>query len=109
MMMMMVMIMMVMIMKMMKLFHMNYHPSQPSLDDPCPWQMFSWWFTFCKDTARYRLWHPRDHVSGRWSSGYSDTPPEERGPEHVIGQSHIVEVWLSMRYVKWDDAGGMRK
>jgi hypothetical protein len=33
-------------------------------------QMVSWWFGFCDDSDKYRLWHPRDHVEGRWSEGY---------------------------------------
>jgi hypothetical protein len=30
-------------------------------------EMIDWWFAWHgEDSARYRLWHPRDHISARW-------------------------------------------
>ena len=36
-------------------------------------QMFQWWFGWHgSDSRRYKLWHPRAHVSAQWSDGGGD-------------------------------------
>jgi hypothetical protein len=36
-------------------------------------QMWAWWFGWHgSDSRRYKLWHPRAHVSARWSDGGGD-------------------------------------
>jgi hypothetical protein len=36
-------------------------------------EMWTWWFGWHgSDSRRYKLWHPRAHVSARWSDGGTD-------------------------------------
>lgn len=48
--------------------------------------MWDWWFGWHGSEAqRYKLWHPRAHVSAAWADGRSDLP-------HYVGRtSHVVE------------------
>ena len=42
-------------------------------------RMWSWWFGWhgC-DTRRYKLWHPRAHLSAAWKDGDEDDPAIHR-------------------------------
>ena len=58
--------------------------------------MWDWWFGWhgSRD-SRYRLWHPRAHVSAQWADGINgdaaDADPR-RGRERYLGRtSHVVE------------------
>ena len=48
--------------------------------------MWDWWFTWHGSEAqRYKLWHPRAHISAKWADGRSDL-------NHYIGRtSQVVE------------------
>ena len=48
--------------------------------------MWDWWFAWHGSEAqRYKLWHPRAHISAQWEDGRSDL-------DHYIGRtSHVVE------------------
>ncbi len=45
---------------------------QTEMPDVTP-QMWDWWFGWHgSDSRRYKLWHPRAHMSARWSDGGGD-------------------------------------
>ena len=58
--------------------------------------MWDWWFGWHgSHDSRYRLWHPRAHVSAQWADGVNgaaaDADPR-RGRERYVGRtSHVVE------------------
>lgn len=41
-------------------------------------EMVHWWWLNMSDTRRYRLWHPRDHISAVW-----EVPPGEKGADPI--------------------------
>lgn len=47
--------------------------------------MWSWWFGWhgC-DSRRYKLWHPRAHVSAKWQDGADGRPPRYVGRTSLI-------------------------
>lgn len=50
-------------------------------------QMWDWWFGWHgADPRRYKLWHPRAHVSARWQDGRDDVA--------YIGRTSLVEEYL---------------
>ncbi len=55
--------------------------------------MWSWWFGWhgC-DSRRYKLWHPRAHVSARWSDG-----DEEGG---YVGRTSLIREYIGSGYSK---------
>lgn len=59
-------------------------------------RMWDWWFGWHgSHDSRYRLWHPRAHVSAQWADGLNgdaaDADPR-RGRERYVGRtSHVVE------------------
>jgi len=49
----------------------------------CKGKMVDWWFGYLRDTATYKMWDPKDHISLKWD--------EHWRPGHYIGSSHTVE------------------
>jgi len=49
-------------------------------------KMIDWWFGYPGDTAKYKRWHPEDHIIGEWDEHWS--------PGHYIGASHLVHEYL---------------
>lgn len=58
----------------------------------CKGKMVDWWFGWCGNTERYKLWHPRDHVAGNWDELWK--------PGHYIGASHLVEEYVGKVLMK---------
>ncbi|OAN36097.1 DAPG hydrolase family protein [Mycolicibacterium iranicum] len=57
-------------------------------------QMWDWWFGWHgSDSRRYKLWHPRAHVSARWEDGAD-------ADDHYVGRSSIIEEYLGSSYAK---------
>ena len=55
--------------------------------------MWNWWFGWHgSDSRRYKLWHPRAHVSARWADGDGDG--------HWVGRTSLVEEYLGSSYTK---------
>lgn len=51
-----------------------------------------WWFAWhSADAARYRLWHPRAHVSARWADGRGTLGA---GRAAYVGRTSIVDEYL---------------
>ncbi|WNG82289.1 hypothetical protein C6A86_000805 [Mycobacterium sp. ITM-2016-00316] len=56
-------------------------------------QMWSWWFGWHgSDSRRYKLWHPRAHVSARWLDGDTDV--------RYVGRTSLVREYLGSSYAK---------
>lgn len=55
--------------------------------------MWSWWFGWHgSDSRRYKLWHPRAHVSARWGDG---------GPDGTyIGRTSLIEEYIGSGFVR---------
>ncbi|TRW87833.1 hypothetical protein FK535_05165 [Mycolicibacterium sp. 018/SC-01/001] len=55
--------------------------------------MWDWWFGWHgSDTRRYKLWHPRAHVSARWADGGGDG--------HYLGRTSLVEEYLGSAFTR---------
>ena len=56
-------------------------------------QMWSWWFGWHgSDARRYKLWHPRAHVSARW---------DDDGPDgHYVGRTSLIEEYIGSAFTK---------
>jgi hypothetical protein len=55
--------------------------------------MWSWWFGWHgSDSRRYKLWHPRAHVSARWADGETD--------EYYLGRTSVIEEYIGSTYTK---------
>jgi DAPG hydrolase-like protein len=55
--------------------------------------MWAWWFGWHgSDSRRYKLWHPRAHVSAQWSDGGGDGS--------YVGRTSNIEEYLGSTYVK---------
>jgi hypothetical protein len=37
-------------------------------------EMLGWWWMNMGDTERYKLWHPKDHISARWEVSPQEDP-----------------------------------
>ena len=49
-------------------------------------EMVAWWFSAgCVGDAEYELWHPEDHVMGRFTEGW-----HSKRPASVVGETHDV-------------------
>jgi len=48
----------------------------------CRAKMVDWWCGWLDSTEKYKLWHPRDHISSNW---------EDHTPGNYIGAKHLVE------------------
>ncbi|RDH80374.1 hypothetical protein DVS77_00745 [Mycolicibacterium moriokaense] len=55
--------------------------------------MWAWWFGWHgNDSRRYKLWHPRAHVSARWSDG--------GGAGSYLGRTSLVQEYLGSAFVR---------
>ena len=56
--------------------------------------MWSWWFGWhgC-DSRRYKLWHPRAHVSARWSDDGGDDA-------EYVGRTSLIREYIGSAYSK---------
>lgn len=56
-------------------------------------QMWDWWFGWhgC-DARRYKLWHPRAHVSARWRDGRDDVA--------YVGRTSLVQEYLGSEFAR---------
>jgi hypothetical protein len=51
-------------------------------------QMWSWWFGWHgNDSRRYKLWHPRAHVSAQWKDG-------DRGAQGYVGRTSLISEYI---------------
>jgi hypothetical protein len=56
-------------------------------------QMWSWWFGWHgSQSSRYKLWHPRAHVSARWD----DSQPDG----HYVGRTSLIEEYIGSGFTK---------
>ncbi|NVN51450.1 hypothetical protein [Mycolicibacterium hippocampi] len=56
-------------------------------------QMWAWWFGWHgSDSRRYKLWHPRAHVSAQWRDKLGDGP--------YIGRTSVVREYLGSSFTK---------
>ncbi|OBF21108.1 hypothetical protein A5725_14095 [Mycobacterium kubicae] len=54
--------------------------------------MWSWWFGWHgSDTRRYKLWHPRAHLSAQWKDGDDG---ERRGAQRYIGRWSMISEYI---------------
>ncbi|HEX2400037.1 MAG TPA: hypothetical protein VHJ79_08625, partial [Mycobacterium sp.] len=54
-------------------------------------QMWEWWFGWHgSDSRRYKLWHPRAHVSARWS--------DTGGDGSYVGRTSLVQEYLGSSF-----------
>lgn len=55
-------------------------------------QMWSWWFGWhgC-DSRRYKLWHPRAHLTARWKDGADG---DRRGADRYVGRSSLISEYI---------------
>jgi len=58
----------------------------------CEAKMIEWWFGYAGDTAKYKLWHPTDHVIGDWDEHWK--------PGQYIGASHLVHEYIGGEMTK---------
>jgi hypothetical protein len=55
--------------------------------------MWAWWFGWHgSDSRRYKLWHPRAHVSARWSDGGGDGT--------YVGRTSLVQEYLGSSFTR---------
>ncbi|SPM36759.1 hypothetical protein BN1232_02898 [Mycobacterium rhizamassiliense] len=57
--------------------------------------MWSWWFGWhgC-DTRRYKLWHPRAHLSAAWKDGSKDGDARREGAQRYIGRWSLISEYI---------------
>ena len=58
--------------------------------------MWAWWFGWHgSDTRRYKLWHPRAHLSARWKDGQQDAEDTGRtGGSRYIGRWSLINEYI---------------
>lgn len=57
-------------------------------------QMWEWWFGWHgSHSSRYKLWHPRAHVSARWA----DSDPSRTG---YLGRTSLIEEYIGSAFSK---------
>ncbi len=55
-------------------------------------EMWSWWFGWHgSDSRRYKLWHPRAHVSAEWKD-FDDVG--RRGTQRYVGRSSLISEYI---------------
>lgn len=55
--------------------------------------MWAWWFGWHgSDSRRYKLWHPRAHVSAHWADGGGDG--------HYVGRTSLVGEYLGSSFAR---------
>ncbi|MCD4719582.1 MAG: hypothetical protein K8S13_06935 [Desulfobacula sp.] len=57
----------------------------------CKGKMVDWWFGYMGDTEKYKLWHPKDHISGEW---------ENWSPGNYIGATHVIKEYMGGEIMK---------
>jgi hypothetical protein len=66
-------------------------------------EMVDWWWGHIDNSERYKLWHPKDHVSFKWL-----VAPK---PESYIGAVQLVEEYIGGKLVtiriRWEDPKGV--
>ncbi|MBX7449151.1 hypothetical protein GR927_14230 [Mycolicibacterium sp. 3033] len=68
-------------------FAVSVHTEMPGVT-PAMWD---WWFGWHgSDARRYKLWHPRAHVSARWA--------DCGGDGHYVGRTSLVEEYLGSAF-----------
>jgi len=57
--------------------------------------MWSWWFGWhgC-DTRRYKLWHPRAHLSAAWKDGKDRDDAGRQGAQRYIGRWSLISEYI---------------
>lgn len=54
--------------------------------------MWAWWFGWHgEDSRRYKLWHPRAHVSAHWRDGVS---ADHRCPPRYVGRTSLISEYI---------------
>lgn len=57
--------------------------------------MWAWWFGWHgSDTRRYKLWHPRAHLSARWKDGDQDSGAGRRGAQRYVGRWSMISEYI---------------
>jgi hypothetical protein len=58
--------------------------------------MWTWWFGWHgSDSRRYKLWHPRAHLSATWKDGVRDAPdPGRTGAQSYIGRWSMINEYI---------------
>jgi hypothetical protein len=63
-------------------------------------EMIDWWWDHIDNTERYKLWHPKDHVSFKW-----EVPPSKHG--HVgaiqVAVEKVGETPPIKLRIRWED------
>lgn len=69
--------------------HASARTDMPGVTPP----MWSWWFGWHgSDSRRYKLWHPRAHVSAHWD----DSEPDG----HYVGRTSLIEEYIGSSFAK---------
>lgn len=57
--------------------------------------MWAWWFDWhgC-DTRRYKLWHPRAHLSAQWKDAWKDGDADRQGDRRYIGRWSMISEYI---------------
>ena len=65
--------------------------------------MITWWWSNIRDTQRYKLWHPRDHISFHW-----EIPPTTGHVGTIqVAREKIGGIPAALR-IRFDDPAGTR-
>lgn len=57
--------------------------------------MWAWWFGWHgSDTRRYKLWHPRAHLSARWKDGDQDSGAGRRGAQRYVSRWSMISEYI---------------
>lgn len=68
--------------------------------------MWEWWFGWHgSDAGRYRLWHPRAHVSASWADGEGDLGRYVGRTSNVVEYIGAERLSLSIRFVRPAELG----
>lgn len=58
-------------------------------------RMWSWWFGWHgSDTRRYKLWHPRAHLSAYWKDGAKDQDAAREGARRYVGRWSMISEYI---------------
>jgi len=72
-------------------YHVSVRTDMPGVT-PAMW---TWWFGWhgC-DTRRYKLWHPRAHLSAAWKDGLEVKDAGRRGDQRYIGRWSMISEYI---------------
>jgi hypothetical protein len=63
-------------------------------------QMWSWWFGWHgSDSRRYKLWHPRAHVSAEWKDG---DDAGRGGAQRYVGRTSLISEYIGSTLMRAD-------